>query len=396
MGIAGYSKLIACASMWLLCASAGASPLIVTNLNDSGAGSLRDQMNVANASAGEGIIEFQEGLTGTIPLESALPIIQDDLQILGPGPGAIAISGEQAYRVFEIDDGVEVTISGLALLEGRAMASGNGELGLGGCIWNKGSLILADAVIMDCSAEAAGGGIANDGDLVMRRSTVRGNTASPEEFAAGGGIDNFGTARIEESTISGNVAGDGGGIANGADAELILMNTTISGNSADFGGGLDNFGGALSVQFSTIVNNSADFGGGIINEGEAWIRNSLIADNPFGDDCDDQDGLSFEATGVNLDSDGSCPDFQQSTSAQIALGSLADNGGPTETHALGATSVALAAATDCTELDGTPVETDQRGIPRPQGDACDVGAFEREPGDDEPDDVIFGDRFEVR
>lgn len=392
MNITGYSKVIACASMWLLCTSAGASSLIVTTLGDSGTGSLRDQLDIANASAGENIIEFQQGLTGTIALESALPIILEDLQILGPGPGAIAISGEQAYRIFEIDDDVAVTISGLTLLEGRA----SGALGLGGCVWNKGSLLLADTVIKGCRAEVAGGGIANDGDLVMRRSTVQGNTASPEEFAAGGGIDNFGSARIEQSTISGNIAaGDGGGIANGPNAELTLMNTTISGNSADFGGGLLNFEGALSIQFSTIANNSADFGGGIFNEGQVEIRNSLIANNALGADCDNQNGFSFEVSGVNLNSDGSCPG-QQSTSAQIALRPLADNGGPTQTHALGADSVALAAATECTELDGTtPVESDQRGIPRPQGDACDVGAFEREPGDDEPVDVIFADRFEV-
>jgi len=65
----------------------------------------------------------------------------------------------------------------------------------------------------------------------------------------------------------------------------------------------------------------------------------------------------------------------------LALGPLADNGGP-KTHALGTDSVAVdwIPAQNCVDADGQPLTTDQRGVTRPQGPACDVGAFELEVG----------------
>ncbi len=394
----GFFTGCATASIWMAFASASsAAELMVTSLDDSGSGTIRELIEAANANQGEDTIEFEPGLSGTILLQSALPMIEQDLQIVGPGAHRIAISGQQAHQLFEIDSGVSSSISGLTLKQGLAQEEQNGGLGLGGCVWNKGSLVLSEVIITACSAEVAGGGIANDGSLLLQQSTISGNTAIPEGFAVGGGVDNFGTARIEDSTVSGNVADTGGGIANSENAELTLINTTISENSAEFaGGGVDNFGGQVTVVFSSIVGNLGGFGGGVINEGFARIRNSLIADNPLGGDCDNQAGISFEVTGINLHTDGSCPGFEQFSSVQIGLEPLADNGGPTRTHALGADSIALELASDCTELDGmTPVATDQRGIARPQGDACDIGAFERALEDDEPADVIFADRFQA-
>jgi hypothetical protein len=80
---------------------------------------------------------------------------------------------------------------------------------------------------------------------------------------------------------------------------------------------------------------------------------------------------------VNFATNGGCPGFTEVTSAQLNLGPLANNGGPTQTHALLSGSVAIDAAPDCTLVDGaTPVTEDQRGVARPQGAACDVGAYE--------------------
>jgi hypothetical protein len=92
------------------------------------------------------------------------------------------------------------------------------------------------------------------------------------------------------------------------------------------------------------------------------------------------------SNGYNIESPGNTCGFDQLTdlvnvtTEQLALGPLQDNGGPTETHALGAGSVAIDAIpeADCVDADGEALTTDQRGVTRPQGDACDVGAVEME------------------
>jgi hypothetical protein len=91
----------------------------------------------------------------------------------------------------------------------------------------------------------------------------------------------------------------------------------------------------------------------------------------------------FNSEGVNFDTDGTCPGF--TTSSSLNLQALANNGGPTQTHALGPHSAAIDAVTDCTDVDDSSVSQDQRGVARPQdgnGDStalCDVGAYESEP-----------------
>jgi hypothetical protein len=111
------------------------------------------------------------------------------------------------------------------------------------------------------------------------------------------------------------------------------------------------------------------------------IKNSIIADSPSGGNC--ANSGTFTAQGTNFATDGSCTGFTQVTSAALNLGPLANNGGPTQTHALGSGSVAIDAVTDCTLPDGTTqVTTDQRGVARPQACTdeakCDVGSYEAE------------------
>ncbi len=107
------------------------------------------------------------------------------------------------------------------------------------------------------------------------------------------------------------------------------------------------------------------------------IKNSIVANNPGGDGYN---GVTVNPAGANFDTDGSFSSsfahFTSATPAQLNLGPLADNGGPTQTSALLACSVAIDAATDGTDWFGNPVLTDQRGVARPQGAACDAGAYE--------------------
>jgi uncharacterized repeat protein (TIGR01451 family) len=135
--------------------------------------------------------------------------------------------------------------------------------------------------------------------------------------------------------------------------------------------GIANFG-TLTITNSTLSGNSANFGGGIFNDGTLTITNSIVANSPSGGDCANGAG-TFTANGNNLDTDGSCPGFSHPTSDQVNLGPLADNGGPTDTHALLFPSVAIDAG-DQSECTANFITTDQRGLLRKA--PCDIGAYE--------------------
>ncbi|MEN3334441.1 MAG: hypothetical protein V7641_3806 [Blastocatellia bacterium] len=348
--------------------SAAAMPLTftVTNLDDSGPGSLRDAIDQANMNPGPDVIDFQDELTGTITLTSGELFITDDLTIIGPGIFSVTVSGNQASRVFEVLSGITVVISGLTISDGNVPGSS------GGGILNNGTLTLINMVLSGNSAINNGGGISNDGGtLTIFNSTLSGNSTSN----VGGGVSNDGTLTLTNSTLSGNSTTSGGGLFNAENRAATIINSTLSGNSAGTGGGIYNVG-TVNVSFTTMSGNSAaGSGGGIYNVGMAInIKNSIVANSPSGGDCFNT-GI-FNATGVNFNTNGTCPGFTQVTPAQLNLGPLQDNGGLTQTHALLPGSVAIDAALDCTDLSGNTVSTDQRGVGRPQGKACDVGAYE--------------------
>ena len=166
---------------------------------------------------------------------------------------------------------------------------------------------------------------------------------------------------ITNSTFSSNSAGDGGGGAIMNKGTLTITNSTISGNSA---GGIGS-------------------GGGIRNNGTATVKNTIVANNIAGFLGPDCNGI-FNSDGNNLIEDSSfCTGFTNGQNGDITgvdpvLDALADNGGPTLTHALleGSPAVDAVPVADCTEIEGGALTNDQRGIDRPQGDACDIGAFE--------------------
>ncbi|MEW6210362.1 MAG: choice-of-anchor Q domain-containing protein [Acidobacteriota bacterium] len=329
-------------------ATSAMATFTVTNLNDSGAGSLRQAITDANAMMGADTIDFQAGLTGTITLTSGqLPTITQDLTITGPGAASLTVSGNNASRVFEIAAGVTVMIS--------------------------------DMTISNGSVTGFGGGILNLGTVTIQNSTLSGNSASD-----GGGIFNLdGTMTLTNSTLSGNSANLGGGILNNISGTMTIQNSTLSANSASVnGGGIFN-DGTMTIQNSTLSANSASVNGGGIrnNAGTVTIKNSIVANSTSGGDC--AGSGTFNTSGVNLSTDATCPGFTQVTSAQLHLGPLQVNSpGSTATHALLCGSVAVDAVTDCTDGAMNPVTTDQRGVARPidgDGDGmgeCDVGAYE--------------------
>jgi hypothetical protein len=326
------------------------------------------------------------------------------------GQGNLTVDGNHRHRLFSVPQGVTAQLLGMTATRGAA------KYEPGGGIYNEGTLTLADSAVTGNEAEEnSGGGIATSGALALINSTVAGNTTEPigdgtsksEQPRSGGGIQIFigGSLTSINSTVSGNTSRMGGGIGSNGSVMLtlanstvsgntatwwgggmyhstgdaILINSTLSGNTAPAGGGIYNINHWTPIMLTnvTVSGNTADQGGGIWNEGEVVSSNSL-----FDDDCRN-DG-SMTSLRHNIESPGDTCGFDQPTDQvnvsadDLKLGPLANNGGPTMTHALGAGSVAIGVipTDDCVDADGEPLTTDQRGEPRPGGTMCDVGAFE--------------------
>ena len=404
--------LLACLLAAGLMMPALAADLVVDNLDDDGPGSLRQAIELSNADPSSSVIQFETDLNGVLTLLSPLPTITADLDILGPGAQQISISGNQIHQIVSVDVDAVVMLSGLSFINGSA------DLG-GGAVVNEGTLTISECILSGNVSEfGAGGAIDNfAGELIIQSSTLTGNIANSGGALAnfngtveifdstisnnlallGGGIDNAGQLSIVRSTISDNSADLGGGVENAG--ELNVSNSTLSGNFAEFdGGGIDNFGGSVSLLHATLAfNQAADSGSALWNgnDGSVLSKHSIIAGSD-GNDCFSEPESDWTGLAINLATDAACEDFLATTLAELALGDLADNDGPTSTHALGADSNALDVAEDCTGMDGvTPVLEDQRGTKRPQGEYCDVGAYERIATiDPPPPDPIFSDRFE--
>ncbi|WP_432076389.1 choice-of-anchor Q domain-containing protein [Streptomyces wuyuanensis] len=248
--------------------------------------------------------------------------------------------------------------------------------------------------------DPGGGGIANSKKMTLRRVTVTGNRAG-----YGGGIFNIPGSHLTliESTVSRNTAGEAGGIR--FDDTGTVVNSTIAGNRvtddwdrpgslSGYGGGIDIRGrGLVDIRNSTITGNTATDGGGGINIAPAYLdslpgpitdpinlplghlalQNTIIANNTIGQATSDCKNVfaTIESRGNNLDSGNSCHLTAEGDlpSRDPHLAPLGDNGGPTDTVALLPESPALDTASDCPSAD-------QRGVLRPQGPACDIGAFE--------------------
>jgi hypothetical protein len=330
----------------------------------SGHFSLREAISLS--SIGESI-NFAPSLTGgTITLNQGELLINKALTINGLGADKLTVSGNNASRIFKIDD-AQSSVSQIAI-NGLTIANG-----------------FADESIGD----RYGAGIYNNESLRLTNTIVRNNRA----LYGGGGILNSGSLFIESSTINDNLAGFGGGILSG-DIEgpistLSLANTTVSSNKASVeGGGIDN--GATSrliVNSSTIYQNTAAVAGGVSladGSGRA-VNNTIIAGNI---DSDSSNGNqpdvvgNFTTTLFNLVGDGTgSTSFTNSingnqvgtstTPIDPKLGSLQNNGGSTPTHALLNDSPAIDAANP-----NANVSVDQRGVARPQGKGFDIGAFE--------------------
>lgn len=337
---------------------------LVTTAADNGAGSLRQV--VADACVGSTITFDTAGVFATpktITLTSGEILIDADLTIKA-SDAQVAVSGNNASRVFHVNTGKTVALVGLTMTGGNTTGDG--------------------------------AAILNDGALTLVNSTLSGNAAATD----GGAIS---------TTATGTA--------------LTLVNTTISGNTAGgSGGGLITLGGTVAIINTTITNNTADVddnsagsGGGLrVQAGTVTLKNTIVAgninENGASDAADDISGTVDASGSFNLIGTGGAGGLTNGVNnnqvgvANAGLAPLADNGGRTQTHALLSTSPAIEAGSnanlpqDTFDLDGDVVtaETlpvDQRGrvlpgtiFPRVADSAdvdtvqtVDIGSFEVHP-----------------
>lgn len=419
--------------------SAQAATFTVSNLNDAGAGSLRQAIEDANAAAGADVIEFQAGLTGTIVLTSGELDITDSVDIQGPGPADLAVSGNNASRVFYLYNGsalLDVTISGLTVTQGSAsigggivnldenltldnvavtdnnagsdggglwadgidmtltirdsVFSGNVAGGEGGAVYVEdtgGPVLIQNTVITGNDAGGDGGGIYfydPDYDVTIEDSTISGNTAG----GLGGGIYFYsldgGTATVRRTTISGNSATAGGGIFfYEPDQPFILENSTVSGNSATVGNGggiylYNLYGGAAAIRHSTIAGNTAaGTGGGLFGlYGSVDLVNTIVGDNTAATNPDLGGEARFDLFYSLVESPGTA-------NVSNLGGSILNQDprlGPLQSNG-GPTETHLPAVSSPAFNTGDPSfapppATDQRGLPRVANGRLDMGSVE--------------------
>jgi hypothetical protein len=448
--------------------SAQALDFTVTNTTDSNPGSLRAEVQAADGNPGPDRILFDSSVTGTITLTSGEIVVNDDLDIAGPGAGALTVSGGNSSRILQ-GAGAEMNISGLTFTAGRApggpggvggailssdaltvsntVLTGNSAVGLGsagGAIASYyGPLTIADSTIVNNSVDgSSSGSIGVNGGAIyapnvyglsIQDSTISRNTVTSTDDAAGGAIfaasipvgttfsitdstiaDNhlqgadsavgdgilsgpFGSLRIERSTISGNTEtnvpalyGYGGGLYSVASAVTVRNSTIAENQSLTEGGGLDVSNGSLNLTSSTIAGNQSDQGGGLFACFCSSVEstNSILADNTATSGGADvyMTGGTFDAAFTLMQSGVQGGTLVETVAGSNRLGvnpqlgTLTNNGGPTETMALPPSSPAV--------NQGSGSGTDQRGLTRPVifpgvplsaaagANGADMGAFE--------------------
>ena len=380
-----------------------AAGFTVTHLGDSGAGSLPQAILDARAAPGPDTITFS--VSGTITLNSTMVWFTDPDALTIDGTGQnITISGQGQRRVMQIFGGNNLTLRHITIANGSDVPDGFGN---GGGIFG-GTLTVIDSTFTNNRAGYAGGAIYASGTLTVINSTfydnhaihggaihsnpgqmltVTNSTFADNSASRGGAIASSGTLTVTNSTFSGNRAVlNGGGIYNDT-GTLNVSNSTFSGNNA-FGGGAIANSGALTVTNSTISGNSAAVQGGgiyhVLNSGtlpnSATLKNTIMANN-----TDENCEVSFIDNpitdgGGNLDDGTSCgfsaATSQSNANAGLDPSGLLNNGGPTRTIALMAGSDAIDAGISAICAAEPVNNLDQRGATRPQGAACDIGAFE--------------------
>ncbi len=310
--------------------------------------------------------------------------------------GDIGTTGDSSDNSYHVVNGSS-TISS-ALLDGFTITAGNAngvnpsDSGGGLYIITGASPTLVNLVFSANQASARGGGMFNH---ISSAPSLTNVTFSGNSAGKGGGMYNTSASpTLADVTFNGNTSSDmGGGMYNTDGGTPTLTNVTFNGNSAtNAGGGMRNIISDPSLTNVTFTGNSAAFGGGMQNLGSfPSLTNVTFSGNTAGgaiynssSDPTIRNSILYGNTGGEIVNNSSTPVVTYSIvqggyagtgnlDADPLLGALTNNGGLTQTMALGAGSPAINKGDNV-----TCATTDQRGITRPQGANCDIGAFEVE------------------
>jgi hypothetical protein len=346
-----------------LCLLALAWPAVARAANISVCASGCDQVTVAAAVAAAANGDTITIGAGTYPANIMIPA-GFTLHLEGAGAEATILDGRDRGPVLIVDAGGYASVQSVTVERG----GGPPQLPQAGIVVY-GNLRVSDSLITQNSI-----GIANYGGAVsVLRSTIRDNHSSENGFGAG--FTNVaGSADLFYSTISGNDGTDVGGVSIQG-GNVSLLNTTVSGNT---GNPVANIygpaGGTLEMLNSTVVNSAPGTVSISLNQTEWSVSNSILSSAPGETNCNNDTGAVLSSH--NLSSDYSChlaTPTNLANNQSINLGPLQANApGTNATHALLPGSAAIDAG-DCSS--GTTVD-DERGVSRPQGPACDIGAYE--------------------
>ena len=282
--------------------------------------------------------------------------IDTDL-FINAADGTIIDAGGSGSAVTVLGN-VDVVLSRLTLTNGAAVYGG-------GLSVNEGSVELLRVRVLNNTAAEQGGGVYTDeGTIVTRLTTIEGNTA---KHGAGIATD-AGTLDIKRSTVALNTAQSNGGGIYTRFGTVIIANSTVSTNTAEIGGGVYSIAGSVDMNNATLAFN--DNLGLVTRSATVTLSNTLMSSNPGGD-C--RGRLVSEGYNLIQNTASACNIAGDTTGNIIGqdalLEPLADNGGLTHTHALN-----VSPARDAGN-NATCAASDQRGMSRPQGAACDIGAI---------------------
>ena len=359
----------------------GAATIINSTISDNttnyGGGGIRissGTLNITDSTISGNVSGYGGGgISGNNASGGSITITGSTITNNEAGPGGIGGGG-----------GVSLNRSGaeFVLIE-NTIISGNTSRDSGGGISHNNSSTSAPLTVNNCTISDnettdSGGGISSvtygSASLTITNTTFSANRAT----YAGGGVHTDSLFRITASTFSGNISGynnpkekGGGGAINfkGSAAVGDVINSTFANNTAGLNGGGVRNAGTTNFTNCTFSGNSApNEGGGVYDDGVTNMQNTIVAGSLGSGNCSG----TINDLGTNLSDDGVCGFGPgDNTDPMLDPAGLQDNGGPTPTIGLLLDSPAINGAADCAGL-----TVDQRGMPRPVGGACDIGAFE--------------------
>jgi hypothetical protein len=323
------------------------------------------------------------------------------VKVQGAGRSKTTLDGNHIDRLLSIGAGSDVKFYDLTIIGGRPnalnthTAAGGGK---GGAIYSLGSLTIVRCFLADnITGSEPGGAIyldKSDGSLTIFQSEIGPNTAGSN--AAGGGVWTNATTLVQNSTMNGNGAGQGGAIWD-QQGVVTIVNSTISNNLGVLdGGGIHAQGGSVKLYNATLAGNgtsqpttSSGTGGGVFASfASLSMNNSILANHDGSAAPDDLYCTSFTNIYTNdnaiITNDKACVDAGAFSTSAPNLAPLAYAGGTTGTLVPQSGSPAIDAGpvSGCIDQNLATLTTDQRGVVRPIGSKCDLGAVEVEPKGD--------------